>query len=181
MRQVDLKSRTGTPTSWYDNDVTSEHGLVLDLDDNGSLYYNENVLTLEELKNQYNSCFTCGVTWTEDHVSLDCFECGGYSMQRPCPNCDGSCQQVWRRDLVMTHAMHKAHWEGECGLIQKNSVHNNNYYLQNSNQSPRDPITQAMSNLKATWIPQDPSSPVITPCHRTGQRAGNAPSGRMCN
>lgn len=50
-----------------------------------------------------NDLFTlnrCGVSWQEDHVSLDCSECGGYAMQRPCPNCEGKCQSIWRRNLV---------------------------------------------------------------------------------
>lgn len=34
-------------------------------------------------------------------MSLDCFECGGYSMKRPCPVCDGKCNRIWRRDLTM--------------------------------------------------------------------------------
>jgi hypothetical protein len=43
----------------------------------------------------------CGVSWHEDHVSLDCRECGGYSLERPCPLCDGRCNSVWKRDLTM--------------------------------------------------------------------------------
>lgn len=47
------------------------------------------------------SCFSCGVTWTDDHVSLDCGECGGYSLERPCPLCDGKCGVQWKRDFTM--------------------------------------------------------------------------------
>lgn len=49
------------------------------------------------------SCFLrrCGVSWSEEHVSLDCSECGGYSLQRPCPLCDGRCHTAWKRDLTM--------------------------------------------------------------------------------
>lgn len=43
----------------------------------------------------------CGVSWSEEHVSLDCSECGGYSLQRPCPLCDGRCHTAWKRDLTM--------------------------------------------------------------------------------
>ncbi|PSN35128.1 hypothetical protein C0J52_26103 [Blattella germanica] len=74
------------------------------------------VLSIEELRLQLNSCFTCGVSWHEDHVSLDCRECGGYSLERPCPMCDGRCSSMWKRDLTMSHASGKARWEGECGL-----------------------------------------------------------------
>lgn len=78
--------------------------------------YQDTILTIEELRAQLNSCFTCGVSWSEDHVSLDCSECGGYSLQRPCPLCDGRCHTVWKRDLTMSHASGKARWIGECGL-----------------------------------------------------------------
>ena len=62
---------------------------------------NETVLTIEELRAQMGSCFTCGVTWAEDQVSLDCAECGGYSLERPCMLCDGVCGQLWKRDFTM--------------------------------------------------------------------------------
>ncbi|XP_011347385.1 protein pinocchio isoform X2 [Ooceraea biroi] len=78
--------------------------------------YQDTILTIEELRAQLNSCFTCGVSWSEEHVSLDCRECGGYSLQRPCPLCDGRCHTAWKRDLTMSHASGKARWIGECGL-----------------------------------------------------------------
>ncbi|XP_033226941.1 protein pinocchio isoform X1 [Belonocnema kinseyi] len=78
--------------------------------------YQDTILTIEELRTQLNSCFTCGVSWSEEHVSLDCSECGGYSLQRPCPLCDGRCHTAWKRDLTMSHASGKARWIGECGL-----------------------------------------------------------------
>ncbi|XP_049775453.1 protein pinocchio isoform X2 [Schistocerca cancellata] len=76
----------------------------------------EPVLSIEELRLQLNSCFTCGVSWQEEHVSLDCRECGGYSLERPCPLCDGRCDSVWKRDLTTSHASGKARWEGSCAL-----------------------------------------------------------------
>ncbi|XP_015593841.1 protein pinocchio isoform X2 [Cephus cinctus] len=78
--------------------------------------YQDTILTIEELRAQLNSCFTCGVSWSEEHVSLDCSECGGYSLERPCPLCDGRCHTSWKRDLTMSHASGKARWLGECGL-----------------------------------------------------------------
>ncbi|KAK5641131.1 hypothetical protein RI129_009678 [Pyrocoelia pectoralis] len=77
-------------------------------------FNSEHVLTIEELRLQMSSCFTCGVSWVEDHVSLDCSECGGYALERPCPKCDGSCGSVWRRDLTKSHSSGKAQWDGEC-------------------------------------------------------------------
>lgn len=61
----------------------------------------DNVISIEELRAQMVSCFSCGVTWTDDHVSLDCKECGGYSLERPCPLCDGKCGVTWKRDFTM--------------------------------------------------------------------------------
>ncbi|KAK4874719.1 hypothetical protein RN001_014079 [Aquatica leii] len=63
-------------------------------------FNSDHVLTIEELRLQMSSCFTCGVSWVEDHVSLDCSECGGYALERPCLICDGSCGAVWKRDLT---------------------------------------------------------------------------------
>ncbi|XP_047367454.1 protein pinocchio isoform X2 [Vespa velutina] len=97
----------------------SRHGLCDSVDDGlqGSHpQYQDTILTIEELRAQLNSCFTCGVSWSEEHVSLDCSECGGYSLQRPCPLCDGRCHTAWKRDLTMSHASGKARWIGECAL-----------------------------------------------------------------
>uniref|UniRef100_A0A1B6CDG4 Protein pinocchio n=2 Tax=Clastoptera arizonana TaxID=38151 RepID=A0A1B6CDG4_9HEMI len=94
-------------------------GSISSLDDIHGSYYSttsEAVLSIEELRLQLNSCFTCGVSWIEDHVSLDCSECGGYSLERPCPMCDGKCSSTWKRDLTMSHACGKARWEGKCQL-----------------------------------------------------------------
>ncbi|KAF2880563.1 hypothetical protein ILUMI_25601 [Ignelater luminosus] len=77
-------------------------------------FNSEHVMTIEELRLQMTSCFTCGVSWAEDHVSLDCSECGGYALERPCVACDGVCGAVWKRDLNKSHGCSKAHWEGEC-------------------------------------------------------------------
>jgi len=102
-------------------DIHSSHGslttLSHSLEDITSWSYNhhaEAVLTIEELRDQLNCCFTCGVSWADSHVSLDCSECGGYSMERPCPKCEGACGAVWKRDLSMSHASSKARWTGEC-------------------------------------------------------------------
>lgn len=74
----------------------------------------ETVITIEELRAQLGSCFTCGVSWTDYQVSLDCSECGGYSLERPCMICDGNCGQPWKRDFTMSHACGKSRWQGVC-------------------------------------------------------------------
>ncbi|XP_067625069.1 protein pinocchio [Eurosta solidaginis] len=85
----------------------------------------DNVLTIEELRQHMGSCFTCGVSWTDDHVSLDCSECGGYSLERPCPLCDGQCGVQWKRDFTMSHACGKARWHGVCPSYQEAMTHLN--------------------------------------------------------
>lgn len=74
----------------------------------------EAVLTIEDLRAQLGSCFTCGVMWVDQQVSLDCSECGGYCLERPCMLCDGVCGQLWKRDFTMSHACGKARWQGVC-------------------------------------------------------------------
>ncbi|CAK9811925.1 hypothetical protein ANTQUA_LOCUS7019 [Anthophora quadrimaculata] len=98
--------------------------------------YQDTILTIEELRAQLNSCFTCGVSWSEEHVSLDCSECGGYSLQRPCPLCDGRCRTSWKRDLTMSHTSGKARWIGECGLTCGPSI--------------EEPLMPALEKLRAT-------------------------------
>lgn len=58
-------------------------------------------LNLEDLKIQLGQkCLSCGVCWGANEFSFDCKECGGYSMNKPCPKCDGSCS-MWTRDFSM--------------------------------------------------------------------------------
>lgn len=79
----------------------------------------QHYLTIEDIKSTRNSCWLCGCNWLEDHVSLDCPECGGYALSRPCPNCDGKCQQTWTRNISATHDRHKALWVGQCKFQSK--------------------------------------------------------------
>ncbi|XP_037569646.1 protein pinocchio isoform X1 [Dermacentor silvarum] len=87
---------------------------IEDLAQQQLLVQGADAVTLEGLKNHYNSCFTCGVSWYEDHASLDCAECGGYALRRPCLHCNGSCDEVWSRDLDASHKQRRAQWLGEC-------------------------------------------------------------------
>lgn len=72
--------------------------------------------TIEQIKDDYNSCFSCGVSWSDNHVSLDCKECGGYALTRPCLSCDGQCPSLWTRNLAASHDHRQAQWEGHCVL-----------------------------------------------------------------
>lgn len=98
------------------------------------------MLTIEELRSYNKSCATCGVSWFDEHVSLDCSECGGYALERPCPQCDGQCHTVWRRDLDASHNTHKAKWEGVC-LMRKDGQ------LQASRQNDNDVLVKALDKL----------------------------------
>jgi len=84
-------------------------------------FYGEDHWTIEGLRVQLHSCFTCGVHWREEHVSLDCRECGGYALARPCPSCDGSCPNVWTRNLSETHSLGRAKWVGVCSKNSSSS------------------------------------------------------------
>ncbi|CAO1306100.1 unnamed protein product [Diamesa serratosioi] len=77
-------------------------------------FASDTMLTIEDLRAQLGQCFTCGVSWSEGHVSLDCQECGGYSSDRPCVTCEGACGQMWKRDFSLSHACSKARWVGIC-------------------------------------------------------------------
>lgn len=96
----------------------------------------DNVLSIEELRSQMGSCFTCGVSWVDEHVSLDCSECGGYSIERPCPLCDGMCGISWKRDFTLSHAASKAKWQGVCP----------NYALAHNMHGSATILSQAPSN-----------------------------------
>ncbi|CAH0563992.1 unnamed protein product [Brassicogethes aeneus] len=98
---------------------SSLHALSHSLDDINQLSWgpginHDHVMTIEELRLQMTSCFTCGVSWTDKHVSLDCSECGGYALDRPCMACDGTCGASWKRDFTQSHSCGKARWTGEC-------------------------------------------------------------------
>ncbi|XP_008467587.1 protein pinocchio isoform X2 [Diaphorina citri] len=99
---------------------SQSYNSISSLEEN-NFYNTEPVLSIEELRIHLNSCFTCGVSWYEDHVSLDCGECGGYSLERPCPMCEGRCRSQWKRDLTMSHTTGKAKWAGQCGLRSNQS------------------------------------------------------------
>ncbi|XP_043235389.1 uncharacterized protein LOC122393670 isoform X2 [Amphibalanus amphitrite] len=77
------------------------------------------MLTIEDLKDYNSNCLTCGVSWRNEEASLDCNECGGYPLRRPCPECCGQCGAVWERDLTKSHDKALAAFSGVC-LFQPN-------------------------------------------------------------
>uniref|UniRef100_L7LYT8 Protein pinocchio n=1 Tax=Rhipicephalus pulchellus TaxID=72859 RepID=L7LYT8_RHIPC len=95
---------------------------IEDLAEQELLVQGADAVTLEGLKSLYNCCFTCGVSWAEDQASLDCAECGGYALHRPCVHCNGSCGGVWSRDLVASHKLRRSQWIGECQKAPKDAA-----------------------------------------------------------
>ena len=81
-----------------------------------SIVSSEGILTIEELKIFLSSCLACGVNWCKNEFTMDCHECGGYAMTRPCPHCNGKCESQWKRDVAASHDLRRAVWTGECKL-----------------------------------------------------------------
>jgi hypothetical protein len=104
------------------------------------------VLSIEELRAQLGSCFSCGVSWADKHVSLDCSECGGYSTHRPCPLCDGGCGETWERDFTMSHACGKARWQGVCPKFPAPLVPVTNHHHLHHHHHPHHLLASAVSH-----------------------------------
>lgn len=133
-----ILSKSNCPQYGYDN-ISLQEALFLcewkeqvgfwDSVENIHVEHDCSMLTLEGLRSHYNSCLSCGVNWSDNHVSLDCSECGGYAMQRPCPECEGVCRSVWNRDISATHSSRQAKWKGHCqrSIMPKNERENCNY------------------------------------------------------
>ena len=50
--------------------------------------------------------FSCQASWYENQTGSQCEECGGYTMVRPCPVCEGMCSRRWRRNIDMVSLLH---------------------------------------------------------------------------
>ncbi|OQR73557.1 hypothetical protein BIW11_09652, partial [Tropilaelaps mercedesae] len=84
----------------------------------------------------------CGVSWSDNHVSLDCKECGGYALTRPCLACDGQCASLWSRNLAASHDHRQAQWEGRCTLRRPaNSI---------SSQAPHEKRPKSLVTTETT-------------------------------
>ncbi|XP_045478124.1 protein pinocchio isoform X2 [Harmonia axyridis] len=111
----------------------------------------EHLVTIEQLRLEMTTCFTCGVSWNDSHVSLDCSECGGYALDRPCLECEGKCGAMWKRDLSLSHSSGKARWQGECALSK--SQNNTNKALESDENTTstitEQEITKRLAKLSA--------------------------------
>ncbi|KAK9883310.1 hypothetical protein WA026_001490 [Henosepilachna vigintioctopunctata] len=138
-------------------EIHSSHSSLLtishSLDDLASLGLQwpsqEHVLTIEQLRLEMTTCFSCGVSWNDSHVSLDCSECGGYALDRPCIRCEGKCGAVWKRDLSLSHSSGKARWQGECKLSESNGVSNQPSKANETTSITEHEITRRLAKLSA--------------------------------
>lgn len=105
--------------------------------------FTQQFLSIEDLHIAKNSCSLCGCNWQQDHVSLDCSECGGYSLTRPCPECDGQCKTIWKRNIATTHDRHRDAWVGQCELKNK-KLDSKKVAVEENISSPKD-LCQALS------------------------------------
>lgn len=83
----------------------------------------------------------CGVSWHEDHVSLDCKECGGYAMSRPCPDCNGRCASKWTRNLPAVSLCYA--WISNQLIILRNWICDNRV-TKVKRRRGRDPVLHLM-------------------------------------
>lgn len=143
------KQLSNSYTAAYDNNAG------LDLTSSGEENYlslsmtppTQHYLTIEELRLARNSCWLCGCNWQQDHVSLDCSECGGYSLTRPCPSCDGDCKQIWKRNINETHDNHRATWVGQCNkLLAASSSGEGQQQASRSTSSDHSSVAQKASS-----------------------------------
>ncbi|KAK3087309.1 hypothetical protein FSP39_004510 [Pinctada imbricata] len=74
----------------------------------------EEMMKSDAYQRKIDTCHLCGQCWYDGKYTPDCRECGGYSLTRPCPVCNGQCKTVWSRDVKSSHSFHEAHWDGEC-------------------------------------------------------------------
>ncbi|KAI0224784.1 hypothetical protein LSAT2_024213 [Lamellibrachia satsuma] len=72
-----------------------------------------------EYQRKFTMCQLCWCSWSLGEASQDCLECGGNTLTRPCPVCDGRCNSTWHRDVEMSHSQHFAHWDGSCCLPEE--------------------------------------------------------------
>lgn len=76
----------------------------------------QDLMSSPEYQRVYTRCQLCWCSWSDGQFSTNCFECGGYAMNRSCPVCLGKCGSIWTRDVDMSHTNYEAHWDGDCLL-----------------------------------------------------------------
>ncbi|XP_069105700.1 uncharacterized protein [Argopecten irradians] len=101
----------------------------------------EEMMKSEEYQKKIDTCHLCGQCWYEGKYSKDCPECDGHHMTRPCAVCGGECNQVWKRDVKISHSIHKAHWDGKCIL----PIETQNAYRKRNTTSKS--LTEGMQDL----------------------------------
>lgn len=109
-----LPSRKSSPAQCSDQDRKCSETSIRSLTQQRIMRQRAEAFSMENIRSHYSSCYTCGVSWHQEHISLDCSECGGYALHRPCLRCNGHCEGVMDRDLAASHKQRLAQWLGDC-------------------------------------------------------------------
>ncbi|KAK6190765.1 hypothetical protein SNE40_002559 [Patella caerulea] len=104
----------------------------------------EDLMKSEPYQKKIATCHLCHVCWFDGNFTKDCHECGGYPLTRPCPICLGQCDEVWHRNIKMSHAFHEAQWDGVCTLPQDEQQA---YFLRNHTEASEDTLTESLQDL----------------------------------
>ena len=76
----------------------------------------EQMMKIDSYQRKIDTCHLCGECWYDTKSTPGCRECEGFPMTRPCPICNGQCNEIWSRNVKLSHSYHEAHWEGTCKL-----------------------------------------------------------------
>ncbi|ESO82439.1 hypothetical protein LOTGIDRAFT_237031 [Lottia gigantea] len=93
------------------------------------------------------TCHLCHECWFEERFTEGCHECGGYPLTRPCPICNGQCEQIWHRNIKSSHAFHEAQWDGLCSLPWEQQ---HAFLIKNFSESNEDALMKSLQDLHAS-------------------------------
>jgi hypothetical protein len=59
------------------------------------------ILTLTLIEIFCDLYYRCGECWYDTKSTPGCRECEGFPMTRPCPICNGQCNEIWSRNVKL--------------------------------------------------------------------------------
>ncbi|CAE1175490.1 unnamed protein product [Acanthosepion pharaonis] len=104
----------------------------------------EEMMKSDAYQRKIATCHLCGKCWFNNSFTADCCECGGFPLHRPCPICQGECNQIWTRNIRSSHTYHQAYWDGTCKLppdVQRA------YFMRNVVDSSEQTLAEGMQDL----------------------------------
>ncbi|XP_029635495.1 protein pinocchio-like [Octopus sinensis] len=104
----------------------------------------EEMMKSDDYQRKIATCHLCRECWFNNSYSDNCCECGGYSLSRPCPICQGQCSQIWTRNIRSSHTYHQAYWDGTCKLppdVQQA------FFMRNVVDSSEQTLAEGMQDL----------------------------------